>query len=196
MTEAELIAGIKTGSRGALEQLIRRYQRLVGAIVFRILPDVRDREEVCQDVFLKVYESLPGWRGESALSTWIGRIAWNQALTYLKRHKRHRREMSLEFFSSEEEEGPRFHDPADADPDPFIQLSGVERHALMERAISQLPLQYATALTLFHMQQLEISEIAQIMDAPEGTVKSAIFRARKLLKISLEKQIPQEELWN
>jgi RNA polymerase sigma factor (sigma-70 family) len=86
MTDAKvLIDKILAGNPNAFTQLVRQHERLVSQIVFRIVPSRHDREDICQDVFIKVYQNLDRFEYQSKLSTWIARIAYNTALNYASR---------------------------------------------------------------------------------------------------------------
>ena len=82
-----LVRQILDGNELAFERLIRNFQRLVSHIVFRMIDNVSDREDICQDVFVKVYKNLKGFRFDSKLSTWIARIAYNRCINFLEKKK-------------------------------------------------------------------------------------------------------------
>src|SRR5690349_14902960 len=84
-TEDELVQAVLRNDRDAFRELVRRYERLVKQIVCRMVKRVPDQEDLCQEVFLKVYDKLQYYRFESKLSTWIGRIAFNTSVNFLQR---------------------------------------------------------------------------------------------------------------
>lgn len=181
--EKILIDQILSGDRKSFEVLVRRYKRLVGHMVFRLIKQTEDREEIAQDVFLKVHQNLGRFRGESKLSTWIGCIAHRTCLNYLKKKR-------LPFSDMDGEETQI---PGDRSDQPDKLLEKEQRGAFIREQIKALPTQYGTVLTLFHLEELEIKEISTILEMPEGTVKNYLFRGRKLLK---ERLLRKEAIWN
>jgi len=188
MTDPQkLVAAVLTGDRKAYKSLVLQYQRLVSHIVFRMVPVSADREDMCQEVFIKVYQHLSGFRFDSQLSTWIGRIAYNTCLNFLDKKKL-----------------PLINDLGDDDNEyipvdttatmPDEALENKELKAILNREIEKLPPVYRTVVTLFHLDHLSYDEISHITDMPEGTVKSYLFRARNLLKDRLLRQYRREEI--
>lgn len=184
--EKQLIDLVLQGDRKAFETLIQRYKRLVGHLVFRTVPNAEDREEVAQDVFLKVYQKLNTFRGDSKLGTWIGRIAHHTCLNYLKKKKL--------LVSDVLPEDIQVAGDRDQQPDGLMEQA--QRGEFIRKQIQQIPQQYGRVLTLFHLEELEIKEISTILDMPEGTVKNYLFRGRKLLKERLLRQSRKEAIWN
>ena len=190
--DQELVRRVLEGDRNAFRDLVRRYERLVAHIVARMVLDSRDREELCQDVFVRVHDRLPGFRFEARLSTWIAKIAYRVCLNALERI--HPQIVGLDALPdvdfSDEGEGLL---AAHADS----ALAGAEHEALValvHRAIDTLPLAYRTAVTLYHLDELRVAEIADIMGIPDGTVKSYLFRARRMLREQLAARYAMEDL--
>ncbi|KPJ48629.1 MAG: hypothetical protein AMJ41_04575 [candidate division Zixibacteria bacterium DG_27] len=182
-----LVEKILASDKGAFRTLVERYQRLVSHVVFRVIPNDADREEVCQEVFLKVYENLPGFRFESKISTWIATIAYNTSVSYLEKMKAHRYEgICPENEPWEEVSGNNVL------PDEYAQARDLSLR--LAREIDKLPILYGTILSLYHLEGMSYNEIRQILQLPEGTVKSYLFRARKLLKKRLSARYQREEL--
>ena len=187
MDERELISGILAGDNGAFRLFIEQYQGLVSHIVFKALGNGSDREDVCQEVFIKVYRNLENFQFKSKLSTWLARIAYNTALNYLNKKR------------------PELYDdiaPEDVTIDDYRgegftpeEISGNgDSHRKLRAEIERLPVQYRTALTLYHLEGMSYNEIGEIMELPEGTVKSHLFRARKILKQRITAKYTIEEL--
>lgn len=169
MEDRELVAKIVSGNQWAFKQLIAKHQQLVGHMVARLVDDARDREELCQDVFVKVYEKLGEFKYDSKLSTWIATIAYRMAVNHLRKKKRKVEEQDLD--QVQFELGGEDHSVESADYAVFIQS-----------LIQQLPSPYRLVLTLFYMDGFSYPEIVEITNMPEGTVKNYLFRARKKLK--------------
>ena len=181
-----MIDAVLGGNRQAFGALVTRYKRLVGHIVFRMVKDQQDREEIAQDVFIKVYQKLSTFKGQSKLGTWIGSIAHFACLDYLKK-----RRLPLTDISEGALEIP---DAARQQPDALTEAG--QRAAFLKAQIALLPPHYGTVLSLFHLEEMEVKEIAETLNMPEGTVKNYLFRARKILKSNLLKQVKKEEIWN
>jgi RNA polymerase sigma-70 factor (ECF subfamily) len=194
-SEREMVEQVLEGDREAFLAFIDRYERLVKHVVFRMVDDDRDREELCQDVFMRAYRYLGDFRFESKVSTWLARIARNTCLNHLEK-----KEMPLyaDHAPAPDDESPdaraalnRIEDP---DEDVADAASDRERRALVREGIKTLSEHYRTALTLYHLEGMSVSQISDVMDNPEGTVKSHLYRGRKKLKDWLLDRYSQEEL--
>ncbi len=181
MDDKKLVELILAGERQAFEQLIKRYQRLVAHVVFRLVDDHMDREEVAQDVFIKVYEKIGEFNFQSKLSTWIATIAYRHAINFLKKNKRYQ--------ESEDLENTTFHL---AEEDRAYEKS--DFNLFVQQAVTALPSPYKAILTFYHLEGFSYQEIMEVMDMPEGTVKNYLFRARKKLKDILEPYLEKETL--
>jgi RNA polymerase sigma factor (sigma-70 family) len=185
--DTDLVREALDGSANAFEILVESYQGLVIHIVYRMITRIEDREDLCQEVFVRVYENLAGFRFRSKLSTWISKIAYHTCLNHLeKRHELLIDESLPGIESVDELPG------ACAHPDRVAEQRDVAARLQME--IERLPLPYRTILTLFHIEQMSYAEIGTIMDLPEGTVKSYLYRARSHLKKRLESRYKVEDL--
>lgn len=183
----ELVQQILTGDNQAFKILIDDHQTLVSHIVFRMVTSLTDREDLCQDIFLKVYHNLTGFHFQSKLSTWIARIAYNTCLNYLDKKK-------IPLWSDLKTEGESLEDYQGdiLSPEEYTEKQDLSNR--LQREIGKLPVQFRTILTLFHLEEMNYREIGKIMDLPAGTVKSYLFRARRNLKERLLLQYQPEEL--
>lgn len=182
-----LVEKVLQGDKQAFITLIQQNQRLVAHMVGRVIKNEEDRQEVCQDVFLKVYDKLGEFNYKSRLSTWIGTIAFRLSINYLKK-KRIKIDKDLDELSARETEFVK------NAPEQVQRLQDLDHQAVIKKAVDQLPVHYKLVITLFHLEEKSHAEIGEIMDMPIGTVKNYIFRARKLLKEYLELRITKEEL--
>ncbi len=194
--EKDLIEKIVAGDSPAFRVLVESYQRLVCHVVFRMVANEADREELCQEVFVKVFQHLKNFNFQSKLSTWIARIAYNTCVNYLKKKKTplyddlagteadSPGDRAVSFIESVPGELPM--------PDEFTMDR--EIRLFLHEAISELPPQYRAILTLYHLDEMSYKEIGEIINLPEGTVKSYLFRARKLLKERMLEKYSAEEL--
>lgn len=167
------------GRPGAFEQLVRTHQRLVWHVVQRLVRDGEDARELCQEAFLRVHRHLHQYRGESRLGTWVGRVAYHVALRHLERKR-------IELVDTAD--GDSDEALLDRVADPLDLEAGVEQAQLQRRlhaAIEALPPLPRTLLTLYHLEELPIAEIAQITGLAAGTIKSHLFRARLRLRATL-----------
>jgi len=177
-TDVDLIRDVLAGRVERFEVLVRRYQRLVATAALRMGTPRDEVEDVTSEVFFKVYRSLGRYRPEHALSTWLYRITINAALDR-KRSRRHDDRM--------EELSPSL---ADGRPSLESQASDLERSRLLQDALRRIPGHYRSPLVLAHLEGMPLEEIARILDLPEGTVKSRLFRARAMLKDIIRRHYP------
>ncbi len=184
-----LIDEILSGNKAAFRKLIEQNQRLVSHIIFRMVGDRQDREDLCQEVFVRVYRNLPNFRREAKLSTWIARIAYNIGLSFVEK-----KNIPLVDETALEYEDTDSDIPLVATPDVITEQKVIS--GLVRNEINRLPVYYKTALTLYHLDGMSYNEITDIMKVPEGTIKSYIFRGRKLLKERLLARYSREDLWN
>ncbi len=184
-----LIDKIVSGDTRAFQALIKKYQRLVSHIVFRMVSSESDREDLCQGIFIKVYQNLSNVQSESKISTWIARIAYNTTINYLKKEK-------IPPFEDCSHDGQSIegYQSNTTPPDEFAEDSDLAQR--LHNEIKRLPVQFRTIVTLYHLDEMSYAEIGEIMGLPEGTVKSYLFRARKLLKKRLTSKFQLEELWH
>ncbi len=179
-----LVSQVISGDRQAFRVLIKQNERLVGHMISRLIDRHEDREELCQDVFLKVYEKLGEFTFQSKLSTWIATIAYRHGINHLRKKKIEIRELP------DEDEREQFISTENIEED----FSDRQLDAMVMNMIDQLPPQYKAILTLYHVQAMSYPEIVEITGLPEGTVKNYLFRARLLLKEKVKKYLGKEEV--
>jgi len=180
-----LVSRIISGDKQAFRLLIKQHERLVAHMVGRLIDRNEDREELCQDVFLKVYEKISEFNFQSKLSTWIATIAYRMGVNHLRKKK-------IELSDIPEDESFTAHFISQEDPQEDMEDSEIEGITL--KLIDQLPPHYKTILTLYHVDQMNYGEIGEITGLPEGTVKNYLFRARNLLKEKVKKYLGKEQL--
>jgi RNA polymerase sigma-70 factor (ECF subfamily) len=179
MNETELIDQINNGNPQAFRFLVKQYERLVFHVAARLLNQQEDLEDICQEVFIKVHQKLPEFRGDSKLSTWIATIAYRISINHLKKRKPDT--------GIDENERDFIHDDMISDDHPHKIAEKNELKAIVRQMVEKLPEQYKTVLSLYHLEEMGYKEIVEITGLPEGTVKNYIFRARKLLKDMIAK---------
>lgn len=171
-----LVSRVLNGDMQAFRALIKQHERLVSHMVGRLVKHEEDREELCQDVFMKVYEKLGEFGFQSRLSTWIATIAYRHAINHLRKKK-----IMIDDFADVQ---------ITVEPDNFEEQ---DLDAYILKLVDALPPQYKIVLTLYHLEQKNYAEIGEITGMPEGTVKSYLFRARQLLKDKAKKYLRNEE---
>ncbi|MGC8717030.1 MAG: sigma-70 family RNA polymerase sigma factor [bacterium] len=181
-TDELLVEKIKKGNDDAFRDLIRRYQRYVLNLVYRTIGDTNDAEDIAQEVFIKVYKSIRGFKGESKFSTWISKITVNVCMDKLREKSKNKEE------DIEEEAWNTFAQPVNFSPEVMA-----ERHELQEtikKAIESLPEELRAAFVLRELENLSYEEIGEMLNIPIGTVESRIYRARMKLRSYLK------DLWS
>lgn len=183
-----LLEGLRAGAEDAFEALITRYQQPVYNLVYRLMDDPADTNDVVQEVFLKVFRNVGAFRGNSSLKTWIYRIAVNEAYNQRRWFSRHRRkEVGLE----EDEENSRSWQDVLCDPalSPFDVAAGHEARELVENALTKVNPLFRAAVVLRDIEDFSYEEISEVLQVSIGTVKSRILRGRDALRKSLEIQL-------
>jgi RNA polymerase sigma-70 factor (ECF subfamily) len=175
------VAGLRAGDESAYEILIQRFEQPVYSLVSRLVDNPADASDVTQEVFLKVFRKVDGFRAESSLKTWIYRIAVNEARNQRRWFMRHRaKETGLEPAQSDAQ-GPQDW-LADPGRSPYQAALDGETSALIEAALKQVSSNYRAAIVLREVEDLSYEEIAQVLEVSLGTVKSRILRGRESLR--------------
>ncbi|GMQ90544.1 MAG: RNA polymerase sigma factor RpoE [Gammaproteobacteria bacterium] len=178
-----LVARIQGGEKEAFDLLVRKYQHKVAKLVGRYVYDRAEVEDITQEVFIKAYRAIGGFRGDSAFYTWLYRISVNTAKNYLESQARRPPSTDIAMEAVEMLEGAEnLRDVAT----PESSLLTDEIADTVQRTISALPVDLRTAIMLRDIDGLSYDEIAQIMECPIGTVRSRIFRAREAIDKELK----------
>lgn len=180
--EKDIVSRILRNDLRAFELLVEQYERLVFHVVGRLVHNQADTQDICQEVFIKINRNLGQFEFKSKLSTWIARIAYLVSINYLKKY----RKINFNEFS-EEMENYHF---TDESPEKITEKKDTANY--VNQLIDQMPEQYRIVLTLYHLNEFSYQEIEDITGMPEGTIKSYLFRGRKLLKERLEIYLQKE----
>jgi len=183
--ELTLVQAAKGGDVSAFEELVRRYDRNVFRIAQHITQNREDAEDVVQDAFLKAYENLAQFQGQSKFYTWLVRIAVNEALMKLRRRRPERTVSLDEDIKTEEDSVPR--EVADWSPNPEQLYSQGELHDILSRTIQGLPPSFRTVFVLRDVEGLSTEEAAEALDLSVPAVKSRLLRARLQLRERLSR---------
>jgi RNA polymerase sigma factor (sigma-70 family) len=180
-----LISRVQAGDRQAFRVFIEKYQRLVAAIVFRMVYNAADREELCQEIFLKIFKNIKEFQGSAKISSWIGRIASNTCINHLRKKR-------LPLFADVSSIGQTLENVAGDghNPEHISEQADSNRNLMQE--IERLPAHYRLILTLFHFSEMNYEEIGRTLTMPAGTVKSHLFRARQKLRERLLPAVQEE----
>jgi RNA polymerase sigma-70 factor (ECF subfamily) len=180
--EAELMSELRSGSEAAFDWLVTHYHRPVFGLVAGILCDPSEAADVTQEVFLKAFRGIRGFRQGSSLRTWLYRIAVREALNHRRWFLRHLRCLSP--MDSADEGAPL--DFEAHEPSPFDQLAAREVEQMVRGALGKLAEVYRAAVILRDLEGLSYEEVADVLDVSVGTVKSRILRGRRALREILE----------
>ena len=182
MTEPELIQGLLTKNESAFRFLIDSYSARVHNTILSIIQNKEDAEDITQEVFIEVYNSISKFKGESQLYTWVYRIATTKALDLLRKRKAKKRFAFItSIFANEEGEMelPDFNHPG-------IIAENSERAKILFAAMNTLTDNQKAAFTLSQIENLSYKEIAEIMQLSVSSVESLIFRAKSHLRKNLK----------
>jgi RNA polymerase sigma-70 factor (ECF subfamily) len=183
--ESVLVDAARNGDVGAFEQLVRRYDRNIFRIAQRITQNREDAEDVVQDAFLKAFQNLGQFQGQSKFYTWLVRIAVNEALMRLRRRRPERMVSLDEEIRTEEDSMPR--EVADWSPNPEQLYSQAELKDILSKTIQGLPPGFRTVFVLRDMEALSTEETAEALNLSIPAVKSRLLRARLQLRDRLNK---------
>lgn len=178
-----LVDAVLARKPGAFDRLVREYQGLCWRVVDRMVRHPDDTRELCQEVFLRIHQTLHQYRGESALKSWVAQVAYSVA----KRHLERKRIPIAEAF--EGDDGLSLTDRVADATDLEASMAEEEIGSLLHAAIEALPPLQRTVLTLYHLDEMPIGEIAKMTGIAEGTIKSHLFRSRRRLREIVEPRI-------
>lgn len=183
-----LLRRIRAGDRDAFSDLMRRFNRRLYRVARSVLRDDAEAEDALQDAYLQAYRALPGFRGESALGTWLTRIVVNAAL--MRQRKNGRLADVIELgadFGSDDAILPR--DRLDEPAQPELAALRAQTRRLIETGIDKLPAAFRTVFMLRAVEELTVEETAATLDIPAATVRTRYFRARAMLREALAREI-------
>jgi len=181
-----LADAVLANTPGAFERLVKQYQGLCFHIINRMVRQPDDTRELCQDTFLRVHRYLHQYRGESSLQGWIGQVAYSVAKRHLERKR-----IPLQEAADPAEHQALLENVGDAFDLERANIDD-ESSRVLHEAIETLPPMQRTLLTLYHLDELPIGEIAVMTGLAEGTIKSHLFRSRQRLRQVLEARMGVE----
>jgi RNA polymerase sigma-70 factor (ECF subfamily) len=180
----EIVSRVLQGEQNAYAELVNRYQGYVFTLVLRMIKSREDAEEVAQDVFIKAYRALAGFRGEAKFTTWLYTIAHTTCITFLRKKK-------LDIHSLDNE---KVFEAADSRDSGFRAnlIEQKSRVNMVNEAIAMLNPDDAEIITLFYKAEQNLEEIARILKIESNTAKVRLHRARTRLKEKMERHFSEE----
>jgi RNA polymerase sigma-70 factor (ECF subfamily) len=188
--EKKLVSLLKAGQEDAFRALIRRYQGKLFSIAYGITLDREESLDIVQDVFLKVYRNIHGFREESKLSTWLYRVTVNTCLNWLRRWKRRFKWHHQPLENEEGMEARALHTDDDYPEKPYERR---EAERKMWDELKTLPQEARAVFVLKEVEGLSYDEIAGMLNIKKGTVSSRLFHVRKKLREALKEYLEEDE---
>ncbi|MBP6603487.1 MAG: sigma-70 family RNA polymerase sigma factor [Verrucomicrobiales bacterium] len=182
--DIDLVERARNGDTHAFDELVRKYTPKLYGLVYHMTSNRDDTNDLLQDVFAKAYRSLKRFRGKSSFYTWIYSIATNMTLNFLKKRNR-RRTLSLDDVDLTIENDPDYIE-ATSKSDPVREAGLSELQERLNVAMQQLSVDHRAVVTMFDIQGMPHAEISKILGVSEGTVRSRLFYAHRLLQSCLE----------
>lgn len=182
--ESELVTELQAGSDAAFDWLVTYYHAGVYNLVYGILSDSADAADVTQEVFLRAFRGIRGFRRGSSLKTWLYRISVRQALNHRRWFWRHHRQQ-ISIDAEVEGKSPAL-DLKDGDATPFERYATQETQTAVRAALTQVPALFRSAVILRDLEGMSYEEVAEVLEVSVGTVKSRILRGRRLLREILD----------
>ncbi len=184
-SDQHLIKRLKEGDKKVFRLLIDQYKHMVYTLALRVVKSEADAEEVAQDTFLKVYQSIGSFKGDAKLSTWLYKIAYHRSLDYVKRNKRKPQTYPLEWNA---------HLNFPEAENTWDHLEQMDRQEIIKKALAKLPAEDGVILSLFYFESQSLKEISAILNLSLSTVKVRLHRSRKRLASVLETMLDEQTI--
>lgn len=188
--DLEIVRRVQAGDVAAFDLLIRRYRERLFGVVYNLTSNREDAADLTQDAFIKAFQSIQRFSGQSSFFTWLYRIAVNSTISHLRKN-RLRAFFSLESLDSDEpvarEVVAALTDKTDSERDAFVR----ELQERLNAAMQKLSIKHRTVVTLFEIDGLSHQEIAEVMGCSVGTVRSRLHYAKQLLQAELQPYLPR-----
>ncbi len=181
--DAELVLKAQQGDVHAFDQLVERYHSKIYGLTYNMTSNREDAEDLTQEVFVKAFEALPRFKGKSSFYTWVYRIAVNKTINYRKKRNR-KRALSLDSFDQDIKLDDAYHEMT-AKGSPLRNISLSELQKKLNEALLNLSEKHRTVVVMHDMQGIPHDEIAKVVGASVGTVRSRLFYARRQMQTEL-----------
>lgn len=182
-SDKTIVTNILNGNIQGFAIVVKNTEKLVTQIVRKMTTNEDDQKDLVQDIYLKAYQNLSSFQFKSKLSTWIANIAYNTTINYLQKKKIPITEIET-----------TIENKFTVADNPESQTIKTETIEILNAEIAKLPPLYKTLITLYHLEEMPNKEIAEITNLPEGTIKSYLSRARKILKDNVNHHYKNENL--
>jgi RNA polymerase sigma-70 factor (ECF subfamily) len=182
LDDRALVSRVLEGDRDRFTELVKRYEKRVVNYVYRITHRYEEAHDLAQEIFVKVFVALDRYDSKYQFSTWLFRIAQNTAIDALR--KKNIVEVPIAKPATDDDTKDR--EFADTGVSPYRALKNKQLASAIDRAVLELPPDYRELIQLRHFAELSYEEIASMKKLPLGTVKNKLFRARNMLKETLE----------
>lgn len=189
-----LIDRIIKGDKNSFNDLVESYKRLVSHIVYTNIKNQNDRDDLCQEIFLKIYLNLSTFKFKCKLSTWIGKIAYNSCINFSNKIKLLIND-NIECIRDIDETTNDLKKIKSEDNNLDPYLCDIEIRKIINKKIQELPIKYQTVITLFHIDELSYKEISEILNLHINNIKVILSRARKMLKDKILEEYRKEDIW-
>ena len=185
-----LVRKIQAGDLALFDKLVEKYRERIWSVIYHLTSNREDAADLTQDAFIKAFQSINRFQGQSAFFTWLYRIAINGALNHLQKNKL-RRFFSLEQIREDEPVGALIDQLADSGPSSDRQACLSELQQKLNEAMQKLSIKHRTVVTLFEIDGLSHEEIAHITGTSVGTVRSRLHYAKQILQAELQPYLGQ-----
>lgn len=182
LDDRALVSRILEGDRDRFTELVKRYEKRVVNYVYRITHRYEEAHDLAQEIFVKVFMALDRYDPKYQFSTWLFRIAQNTAIDALRKKSI----VEVPIAKPAEDEDKKDREFADTGISPYRALKNKQLASAIDKAVFELPADYRELIQLRHFAELSYEEIASMKKLPLGTVKNKLFRARNMLKVTLE----------
>ncbi|HET7717979.1 MAG TPA: RNA polymerase sigma factor [Bauldia sp.] len=189
LDDVHLVEGARNGEAAAFRGIMKRHNRRLYRVARGVLGDDAEAEDVVQEAYLKGFQNLQGFRGDSTLATWLTRIALNEALGRRRRRRPMVNLIDLDTFDEQREGRVLMFPGARADSDPESETSRAQIRRLLEQAVDGLPEAFRLVFVLRDIEQMTIEETASQLEIRPETVKTRLHRARRLLRDALRAKL-------
>ena len=190
MSEEEIIKQLKSGNYSNYDKIVDLYKNRVFGMAYKFTSDYDESQDLAQEIFLKIYRQIKNFRGESKLSTWIYRISVNTCLDWKKKKEKMK---SINFSNMVNVENrDQIIDIKDESMSPDRVVLQDEDQKQIHKMIYELSDKYKTVLIMYHFNDMTYQDIAKVLDIPERTVETRLYRARRMLKEKISKEIIKE----
>ena len=192
-SDTDLVARIGRGDHAAFEALMRRYNGRLFRVARGILKDDGEAEDAVQEAYLEAFRHIAEYRGDAQVSTWLTRIAINQALMRLRRHKRERGVLQFpgDAGGAPQDEGVMMDRTTES---PAAATLRAEIRKTVERRIDELPAAFRAVFVMRDVEEMTVQETADCLGVPSATVRTRLFRARALLRDALARDVDSATL--